>query len=236
MIVAAHQPTFMPWLGFFDRMQRADLFVIVDHVQFERQNFQNRTQIKTSEGARWITVPVLQRSREEKVIEKIIDNQAQGKHRWGRKAQLTLQYSYQAAPFYKYYAAELKGILDGRWEKLVDLNIALLELCRRSLSIETPVLRSSDLPIRGAKSDMVLSLCRAVGADTYLAGMGGSREYLDVEAFKRAGVKVVFQDFQHPRYPQVPSGEFAAGLSAVDLLFNCGPQARSIMRKEQGGC
>jgi hypothetical protein len=229
MIVAAHQPNFLPWLGFFDRMRRADLFVFVDHVQFERQNYQNRALIKTAEGARWITVPVHQRSQKEKIVEKTIDNQGTGKHRWGRKAFLTMQYSYQAAPYYAHYAPRLKELLDGHWDRLADLNLALLEFTRSSLGIETPVLRSSDLPVAGAKSDMVLNLCKAVGADTYLAGMGGSRHYLDVEAFERAGVKVQFQDFQHPKYPQIPGGGFVEGLSAVDLLFNCGPHGRKLL-------
>lgn len=229
MILAAHQPNFLPWLGFFDRMRQADLFIYVDHVQFERQNYQNRTMIKTAEGARWITVPVYQRSQKERVVDKEVDNQAGGKHRWGRKAFLTMQYNYQAAPYYAHYARDLKNVFDARWDRLVDLNLYLLQLCRSALGIETPVLRSSDLPIAGAKSEMVLSLCKAVGADTYLAGMGGSREYLDVEAFERAGIKVVFQQFEHPRYPQIPDGGFASGLSVLDLLFNCGPHGRKLL-------
>src|SRR5207237_5691820 len=85
MIVSAHQPNFMPWLGFFDKMRKADLFVLVDHVQFERQNYQNRTRIKTGEGPRWLTVPVNQRSRNELILEKTIDNSRDGRLRWGRQ-------------------------------------------------------------------------------------------------------------------------------------------------------
>lgn len=234
MIVAAHQPNFLPWLGFFDRMRKADLFVFVDHVQFEKQNYQNRALVKTAEGGRWITVPVHQRSQKERIVEKSVDNQGTGKHRWGRKAFLTLQYSYQAAPYYAHYASGLQDIFDARWDKLVDLNLALLEFGRASLGIETPVLRSTDLPVAGAKSDMVLNLCKAVGADTYLAGMGGSRQYLDVEAFERAGIRVKFQDFEHPRYPQIPGGGFVEGLSFVDLLFNCGPHGRKLLDRGAG--
>ena len=140
-----------------------------------------------------------------------------------------MQYSYQAAPYYGQYAAELKDIFDAKWDKLVDLNLTLLEFCRSALGIETPVLRSSDLPVTGMKSDIVLNLCKAVGADTYLAGMGGSRHYLDLQAFQEAGIKVVFQEFAHPRYPQIPGGGFTDGLSALDLLFNCGPHGRKLL-------
>lgn len=236
MILAAHQPNFLPWLGFFDRMRKADLFVMVDHVQFERQNFQNRTQVKTAEGARWVTVPVHQRSRGERIMEKTIDNQGQGRHGWSRKALLTLKYSYQGLPHYASYAPRFEAVLGRRWERLVDLNVALLELCRGCLGISTPMLRSSSLSVKGAKSDMVLDLCRAVGADTYLAGMGGSRHYLDLESFARAGVKVVFQDFRHPRYAQRPGTEFVAGLSALDLLFNHGPDAERLLRQDATRC
>src|SRR5579885_3238047 len=96
MLIAAHQPNFMPWLGYFDKMNKADLFVSVDHVQYERQSFQSRTRVKTGEGARWITVPVIQESRDERIADKRIDNSRDGRFRWGRKMFLTLKYSYQS--------------------------------------------------------------------------------------------------------------------------------------------
>ena len=232
MIVAAHQLNFLPWLGFFDKMLKADLFVLVDHVQFERQNFQNRTRIKTGEGARWITVPVRQNSRSERIIDKVIDNSRDGRHRWGRAMLMTVKYAYQSAPFFDDHAGFLAEVFDGRWERLVDLNIRLIEFCREALGIRTPMIRSSELKIEGAKSGMVLDLCRRVGADTYLAGMGGSKGYLDIDAFEKAGIRVVWQEFDHPRYKQVPFGAgFVEKLSTVDLLLNCGPQSGALLRK-----
>lgn len=234
-IVSAHQPNFLPWLGFFDRMERADLFVLVDHVQFERQNYQNRTRVKTGAGPRWLTVPVFQRSQEERIVEKLIDNQRDGKLRWGRKLFLTLKYSYQAAPYFDRYAPEIQRILDRRWERLIDLNLELLDFCRRELGIVTPLVRSSSLPIQGAKSDMVLDLCRSVGANAYIAGLGGCHDYLDVEAFKEAGIRIIWQDFSHPRYRQEPGHQqFVPGLSVLDLLFNCGPNSRAILKSRNG--
>src|SRR6185295_10483326 len=98
MIVAIHQPHFLPWQGYFERMQKADVFILLDHVQFERQNYQNRVMIKTGEGPRWITVPVFQASQQERIVDKVIDNHNVGRLRWGHKIYQTLLYAYQGAP------------------------------------------------------------------------------------------------------------------------------------------
>jgi hypothetical protein len=230
MIVAAHQPNFLPWLGFFDRMRQADLFVLVDHVQFERQNYQNRTLIKADTGPRWVTVPVEQASQGERIVDKKICRQRGGKYDWSRKTLLSLRQSYARAPHFKDYEKSLEAIFTSPWERLVDMNIALLDFARAALEIKTPVYRSSELGISGQKSDMVLNLCRAVGAKTYIAGLGGSKGYLDEAAFKAAGIAVSWQKFEHPVYPQEPSSApFARGLSVVDLLVNCGPSSAKVV-------
>lgn len=230
MIVAAHQPNFIPWLGYFDKMRKADLFITVDHVQLERQSFQNRTRIKTGEGARWITVPLVQRSRSERIADKLVDNSRRGRFRWCRKMYLTLKYSYESAPYFHAYEPELKEIFDARWERLAELNARMIQFCRHALGIRTPMLNSSLMGIEGSKSEMVLNMCLSAGADAYLAGHGASRDYLDVGAFERAGVRVIWQDFEHPTYTQRPrSEEFIPNLSALDLILNCGPKSREIM-------
>jgi hypothetical protein len=235
MIVAAHQPNLMPWLGYFDKMAKADLFISVDHVQMERQGFQNRTQIKTGEGPKWITVPVVQESRGERIIDKRVDNSRDGRFRWGRKAFLTLKYAYQATPFFGEYEGALQDIFGAQWEMLVPLNEAFIEFCRQALDIRTPIVRSSHLNTSGAKSEMILNMCKEVGAEAYLSGRGASAAYLDVGAFERAGIRVLWQDFSHPRYTQHPSCDgFIEKLSAFDLLFNCGPKSARILNGEEG--
>lgn len=229
MIVAAHQPNFLPWLGYFDKMRKADMFVTVDHVQMERQSFQNRTRIKTAEGARWITVPVVQGSRDERIAEKRVDNSRDGRFRWGRKMALSLKYAYQSAPYYAEYAPALTEILEGRWELLADLNHRLIDFCRDALKITTPMVRSSGMKIEGARSEMVLNMCRQLGAKAYLSGAGASKGYLDVAAFEKAGIEVLWQDFPHPRYEQrPPSDSFIEKLSVLDLLFNRGPAGAEL--------
>jgi hypothetical protein len=236
MIVAAHQPNFLPWLGYFDKMRKADVFVTVDHVQMERQSFQNRTRIKTAEGVRWITVPVIQESRDEILAEKRIDNSREGRFRWGRKMALTLKYAYQAAPHYAEYAPVLTEILEGRWDLLADLNHKLVDFCRDALQIRTPLVKSSDLKISGAKSEMVLNMCRQLGAKAYLSGNGASRAYLDVAAFEAAGIEILWQDFPHPRYEQrPPAGTFVEKLSVLDLLFNRGAASAELFRGGAAG-
>lgn len=230
MIVAAHQPNLMPWLGYFDKMRKADLFISVDHVQMGRRSFQNRTRVKTGAGTRWLTVPVVQKSRGERIIDKRVDNSRDGRFRWGRKQFLTLKYAYQAAPHFHAYEPALQRIFDSHWERLAPLNEALIELCRDALEIRTPMVRSSRLKVAGAKSEMVLNLCKEVGAEAYLSGGGASRDYLDVAAFERAGIRVLWQDFRHPVYAQQPAGaRFDEKLSALDLLFNCGPKSGAVL-------
>jgi hypothetical protein len=230
MLVAIHQPNFLPWLGYFDRMVNADLFVLLDHVQFERRNYQNRTVIRLEDEARWLTVPVVQVSQKERIVEKQVDNsQGDGARGWGPKSFMTLRYAYRKAPYFETYAPRLREILEARWEKLVDLNIATLDFVRDALEIRTPMVRSSELPVEGQRSGLLLDICRKVGASAFLGGMGGSRDYLDKEAFAAAGMGVEWQDFRPPQYPQCGAGPFLPGLSALDLLFNCGPRSRDIV-------
>lgn len=229
MIVAIHQPAFLPWLGYLDRMRRADLFIVLDHVQFERRNYQNRTRIKLDGKAQWITVPVQQHSQQERIVDKRVDNPPPTEtNRWSANLCRTLRHAYRNAPFLTEHE-ELFRILDSRWERLIDLDLAALDHLRQAFDIRTPLARSSRLGVPGAKSELILNLCRAAGADTYLAGMGGSRHYLDREAFAAAGIEIAWQQFEHPQYPQ-GDDEFIPGLSAVDLLFRAGPDSGAALR------
>jgi hypothetical protein len=231
MIIAAHQPNYLPWLGFFDRVRRCDKFLILDHVQFERQNYQNRTRVRFDDGVRWLTVPVVQKSRDELILEKEIANDREGRLRWGRKQYSTLEQLYRSAPYFHLYAPELRALLDENWTKLIDLNLALLRFCLDALEIKTPLERTSEMgTIEGQKSQLVLNMCKAAGATAYLSGDGASRSYLDVAAFEKAGVEIIWQDFRHPDYPQRrPGSQPVHGLTVLDLLFNCGPMSKVVL-------
>ena len=233
MLVAIHQPNFLPWLGYFDRMLQADLFVLLDHVQFERRNYQNRTLIRLDDEARWLTVPVVQLSQKERIIEKRVDNPSDttGGRWWGPNHYLTLRHAYRKSPYFDLYAPKLRAIFEARWEKLVDLNLATLEFLREALGITTPMVRSSELAVEGQRSGLLLNICKNVGASAFLGGMGGSRAYLDHAAFAAAGMGVVWQHFKQPQYAQCGAAPFIGGLSALDLLFNCGPRSGALLRE-----
>jgi hypothetical protein len=229
MKVAIHQPHFLPWLGYLHRMAQADLFVLLDHVQFERRNYQNRTMIRMNDEPRWLTVPVIQNSQKECIVEKQVDNRIDGAKWWAPNHFRTLRHAYRDAAHFGAYAPGFKRLFETRWEKLVDMNQAGLDLLRDAFGIRTPLARSSELAAEGTRADLILSVCKAVGADTLIAGLGGSRGYLDTDAFARAGIRIVFHEFKHPEYAQCGSAPFLRGLSSIDMLFNCGARSASLL-------
>jgi hypothetical protein len=231
LLVAIHQPHYLPWLGYLHRMARAELFVLLDHVQFERRNYQNRAGILIDGQSRWLTVPVEQRSRDERLDEKRIDNRLEGQRAWQRVHFLTLHHAYRDAPYRDCF--NLRGLYGRRYERLADLNTATLELMREAFGIRTPMVRSSTLAPEGEKSEMVLDICRRVGASALLVGLGASRHYLDRAAFAHAGIRLVLQEFVHPVYRQCGPGPFVPGLSAMDVLLNIGSRdARRLIAAE----
>ena len=230
MLVAIHQPHYIPWLGYLDRMRKADLFVVLDHVQFERRNYQNRTTILLEGEGKLLTVPVVQVSQKETILEKAIDNSETGSRQWGPNHFKTLKYAYRKAPYFAQYAPRLQEILEARWDRLVDLDLAMLDLVRDAFGITTPLARSSQMNVEGARSELLLNICREIGPNTtFLGGLGGSRGYLNLEAFAQAGIGVQWQGFAHPTYQQCSGEAFVPGLMSLDALFNCGPAARELL-------
>src|SRR5262245_58012689 len=161
MIVTIHQPHFLPWLGYLHRMARADLFVVLDHVQFERghaASYQNRTRFRMHHSsasgesceARWMTVPMVQRSHDERILDKEIDNRGKGAKWRGSSSYATLRHAYRDAPHVLDYAATLKKLFEAPWTRLVDMNDAFLAFLREAFDIRTPLVRSSELGVSGA--------------------------------------------------------------------------------------
>ena len=230
MIVAAHQPSYLPWLGYLDKLARCDVFVVMDDLQYEAQNFQNRNRIKLDTGAAWVTVPLERGSQTDRVIDKRICNTGNPREHWQRKTWRQLQIHYGRAPCFAHYAEELNEVFTRRWEHLVDLDLHILGIARRWFGISTPIVRSSTLHLQGQKTERILDLCKKLGARTYLSGRGGSTDYLDVELLRRAGVTTAWQQFTHPVYPQrYPMQGFVPYLGFIDLIFNCGVDSRAIL-------
>ena len=230
MIVAAHQPHFLPWLGYLDKLAKADVFVVMDDLQYEAQNYQNRQRVKINSGATWLTVPLHRGAQNDSCLDKRIDNSATGRHHWQHRAWRTLEIHYGKTPHFKQYASDLRDVFTHRWENLIDLDLHMLDLARGWLGITRPIVRASMLGLTGQKTDRIIDMCKKLGAKLYLSGSGGSTGYLDEMAFKDAGIGVMWQQFRHPHYPQrYPSVGFVSHLGFVDLLFNCGPEARQIL-------
>lgn len=227
-VLAAHQPQYLPWLGFFDKLDQADVFVLLDDVQFKKNEWQNRNRIKTAQGWQWLTVPVRHRF-PQLILEVEIDHWAP----WARKHAMALTTNYSAAPHAEELLPPLLEVLGRDWSRLAPLNLCLIDEVCKCLGISTRRVQSSQVPTRDDASRRLVDLCRHFGADTYLSGEG-AREYLELRPFREAGVAVRFQEYRHPVYPQL-YGDFEPNLSIVDLLLNCGAESLEILRSGRVG-
>ena len=223
-VATVHQPQFLPYLGFFDKVARADVMIALDDVQFHRRGLQHRNRIKSSQGWQWLTVPVLQLT--DQLINEVRINPTEP---WQRKHLNALRSNYGRAPFFADYSEELTALIQRPWELLNDVNMALTRWVMAALGIQTPIATSSELRAEGRRSELLANLCVALGADTYLSGPGG-RRYMDLDVFAERGVQVRWQEFQCPSYQQpFPSVGFIPDLSVVDVLFCCGREAASLI-------
>lgn len=221
MILAAHQPQFMPWLGYFDKMRRCDVFILLDDVQFKKNEWQNRNRVWSPEGWKWLTVPVLQHF-PQGINTVRINNSVS----WRDKHLKTLSQSYRAGAHYGEFSGAIEEMYSREWDSLCEINLHSIEMLRKALGVGTRIELSSKADSGGRSTLRLVKLCREFGADTYLAGAGG-KDYMDMDLFKQAGIKVVFQEYSHPVYPQ-PGKTFIPGLSALDIIFNCGSEAAGI--------
>jgi len=222
MRVVILQPSYIPWLGFFEQMYKSDVFVFYDDVQYTKNDWRNRNRIKTSNGVLWLTVPVtvtrlLMSIREAKIADE----------KWKKKHLLSLSTNYAKAPFYSLIYPVLEEVINQDWVFLSDLVIALIHHINKMMHIKREVYLSSQLGIRGQRSERLLKVCQFFGADLYLSG-ASAINYLNVEIFARNNIKVEFQDYKHPVYSQL-WGDFVPYLSVVDLLFNHGPDSLDII-------
>lgn len=226
MIVSINQPAYLPWLGYFDRIARSDVHVVLDHVQFEKNSMTNRNKIRTKDGWAWLTVPVRTGGRFGDLAIGALetDNTA----RWAKKHAQALRSNYAKAPFFTEHFPFFEDVYSRDWPLLAPLlkEIALYML--RAFGIETKIVYSSDLGITTVKDVLVLDICRTLGADAYVSGPFG-RDYLDPEAFGKENIALYFHDYVHPEYRQAFAG-FEPYMSAIDLLFNHGPDSLRILK------
>lgn len=221
MILTASRPYFAPFPGFFAKAALAETFVILDTVQFPRgTTWVSRNRFKGPRGPVWVTVPVWKKGLG---LQPIGDVRICHEGPWAAKFLDTLWHGYKNAPWFDEHMAVWERALKERFERLVDLDLALIRHLMSALGIKTPIVMLSELGIETAGDELPLELCRRLGASVYLT-QDAARAHLRPELFKKAGLELNFVRTPSPVYPQL-WGEFARNLSAFDLVFNCGPKA-----------
>ncbi|MCK4634739.1 MAG: WbqC family protein [Candidatus Aenigmarchaeota archaeon] len=216
MIVGIHQPNYIPWLGYFYKIAKSDVFVLLDNVNYTKNSFINRNKIKTQNGGVWLTVNVLTKGRYGQLINEVeIDNSKL----WNKVHWKTIFFNYSKAPLFNEYGHFLEEIYERKWEKLIDLNESLIKLiCELSGIKNVKFIRASELNASGNGTDLLIDICKKLGADTYLSGFGG-RNYMEEKKFKGDDIELKYYDFKHPIYKQLWDG-FVPNLSVIDFLFN----------------
>jgi hypothetical protein len=216
MICAIHQPQYLPYLGFFEKIRQADIFVFLDDCQFKKNEWQNRNRIKTKDGWQWITVPVIQRFGQN-INEVKINNNIEWKH---KHLQALITNYIKAHHFNGPIELFFKESYAKEWEFLADINMHFITYLKKTFKLNNKTLKSSELNIKSRSTQRLIDICKEVGADTYLSGPGG-KDYLDIQNFEKSGINLIFQNFVHPEYKQ-QFNEFIPFLSSIDFLFNCG--------------
>ncbi|GBD02762.1 hypothetical protein HRbin19_00030 [bacterium HR19] len=221
IVLSAHQPQYMPYLGYFHKMKNSDVFVILDDVQFKKNEWQNRNRVKGKDGEVWITVPVFHKFGQ-KINEVIIRNDIP----WQRKNKNTIITYYSKARYFHLFQ-RFDVIWQKEYEKLLDVNMDSINIIRDILKINTPMFFSSELKINKTKTDRLVAICKEFSAKYYLSGKG-AKGYLEEEKFRKEGIEVIWQDFNHPVYTQL-WGDFIPNLSAIDLILNEGEDGRRFL-------
>ena len=210
------QPRFFPGLHYLDRMMKTDVFVILDNVKFNHRHEENRTRLKSPNGMKWLTLPVHKKHKGQLII----DTYLKESFPWKENAKKTLEHFYGRAKFYREYSSEVFRIIDDFPKSLTKINVNSWIPALRLLGINCKIIYSSDLAIESKGVQLLLDICKYVNATTYISGAFG-KEYIDIEHFKKFGIKVKFHEYEYPLYQQ-RFGEFIPFLSYLDTLFNVG--------------
>lgn len=223
--VAIHQPNYLPWAGYFAKIARADVFVLLDTVPFTKNSWQNRVQVKGSGGPLWLTQPVLTSGRSGQATR---DVEFPRDDPWRVKHVKTLDACYGRSPHYEEVFGAIADLYRGHETHLAPFNEALIGRITDYLGIPTPIRRASELGGAGTATDLLVDLVQKAGGDTYLSGQGG-RKYQDEAAFADAGIRLTYLEFEEPEREQ-PWGDFVPGLSVVDLLVTLGRESAAVLR------
>ena len=224
MILTAHQPVYLPWLGLFHKISLAETFVYFDQVQYLPKDWMNRNKIRTKSGSIWLTVPVLRKGyRDLKTSEIEINNSID----WQKKHLRSISLNYKKSPYFENYIPFFEDVYSRKWKFLGELNEYMLKWFLDELGIKVNFLNANDFKFQGEKSSLILNMCKELNASTYIFGMLG-KDYADVQEFEKNNIGLIFQNYNHPKYSQLYR-EFISHMSVIDLLFNHGPKSLEII-------
>lgn len=232
MIVSIAQPAYLPWLGLLDRIARSDLHVVLDTVQIDkssRTKFANRNKVRTADGWTWLTVPIRTKGRSGDLV--LRDIEILEEERWAERHLRTIRSSYARAPYLPDHAPFLDELYAHPWTRLAPLARATTGYLLEAFGIDTPLVSSSDLAASSTKDELLVDICREVGATVYVSGPFG-RDYIRPELFEQAGIELRFHDYPHPVYDQAHPG-FEPYMSALDLLLCHGEAGRDMLSTDQ---
>lgn len=226
MKIAIHQPNYLPWIGFFDKMDQVDRFVLLDTVIHSKSGFTNRNKIKTPQGVLWLTVPLKNKHIPINNLE--IANQLN----WQQRHWKSIENYYKKSPYWTTYSEELEEIYHDKWRYIADLNLVLIHFFKKVLNIKTETFIGSNFDWDfGTGNLRNMKIVKYFSGDIYVSGVG-AKAYNVESDFRRNSITLVYQDFKHPVYPQ-KWGDFVPQLSILDMLFNCGPKTMDIIRSKR---
>ena len=226
-VVAIHQPNFFPWLGYFNKIARADLFLVMDNAQFPRKGgtWMNRVRLLVSGQPAWVTLPVVRAYHGLRLVREMqIDNGAP----WREKLLKTIRTNYASASFFPQVFPLIAEAISHPTDSLTEYNLSAINMLSAFLGLDTnKLILGSTLKLEDANAtELLIAMVKAVGGTAYLCG-GGAAGYQEDEKFSAAGIELIYQNFQHPSYPQGKSVSFVPGLSVIDALMHCGFQGTS---------
>lgn len=222
LICAIHQPNFFPWLGYFDKIAKADVFLLMDNVQFPKKagTWINRVKLLSGGGSYWATAPIDRKFHGTRLIR---DSQFSSEETaWREKLRRSIVMQYGKTLHFAEVFPAIERLLMFETDNIAEYNInAIVGTCTL-LGLDAGKLRrGSSLHVDGSATALLIQMCEAVGASVYLCG-GGASGYQDDEAFRAAGIELVYQNFEHPTYSQGKASSFQPGLSTMDALMHCG--------------
>ena len=213
MKIAIMQPTYLPWIGYFELMAQSDVFVVMDDVQFVKKSWQHRNRIKSQTGELMLSVPIVTAGRR---FQPIAETEVDARQPWATKHYKSIEFSYAKAPYAARYLPELKAMYERPWKMLAEVNHDLIFFLSRAMAIKTPIVFASSISCRKERNEHIIDLCKACGGHL-LYDAGGAADVIDAAALERECIRVVFQSYTHPEYRQL-HGPFLSHLSALDFI------------------